>query len=87
MTEGQLATAAGGILTCNFIWKNTSQNNKNMHSPNYKGNPTSNSAGINSLHDRQTYFYDLTGSQIFFSLASVEVIYKQNRGCSDIHVI
>lgn len=57
MTEGQLATAAGGILTHNFIWKNTSQNNKNMHSLNYKGNPTSNSAGINSLYDRKSNLF------------------------------
>lgn len=56
MTEGQLATSAVVILTCNFIWKNTSQKN-NIHSPNYKGNPTSNSAGINSLYDRKTNLF------------------------------
>lgn len=54
MTEGQLATSAVGILTRNFIWKNTSQKNNHIHSPNYKGNRTSNSVDINSLYDRKT---------------------------------
>lgn len=53
----------------NFIWKNTCQKN-NIHSPNYKDNPSAKRLGsIHHITEKTDFFFnDLTDSWIVFTL-------------------